>query len=212
MVLKAFEVLIEEIAARLDRSTMITHVTPDDRDTISKLKLDPSGSIPSGFLNSPSVIDFSAETLPDFVSELSGFSWRESFGRWTDGDVARLTFKHALPPSLCLSMVMRPSGSNIDQPIVVVFGGDAQVIVPRTLGFQTYEFTFEGKGPGRLIEVFIPNAISPEYLTNGESTDKRRLGIGVRNITLAKAALLATLPQRSFFSRVAGLLGSLLPK
>src|ERR1700676_1730791 len=59
-------------------------------------------------------IAFSAPGLPVFVRNLSGFSFREGWGRWTDanhGPTARIVFADSLDGSVCLDLKARPANS-----------------------------------------------------------------------------------------------------
>ena len=144
-----------------------------------------------GFSMDAREIDLREAQIPAFIEGISGFSTRESFGRWTDADIARIIFATPLPPALDVEIVMMPFEPNLNQPILVVAGTDARILHATVSGMHRYRIQFSCKLPGRMIEFFIPHALSPLHLFQGALPDLRRLGIGVQSVTVRTNAAAA---------------------
>jgi hypothetical protein len=133
-------------------------------------------------------IDFRENKLPAFVVEIMGFSSLESFGRWTDSDIARIVFSHPLPIAFSIEITMMTLGPNVNQPGLVVAGGDAKILLPTNPKLHCYQLELCCKCPGKMVEFLIPHALSPQHLSHGTLDDTRRIGFGIQSITIRKQA------------------------
>lgn len=128
-------------------------------------------------------IDFTREDLPIFVKSIVGLSGLESWGRWTDANVApaaRIDFAQSLPQRFTLVLTAQPFGPNTGRDLLVKIG-------MRTLRIKLKE------GPGEYretvdladervtrIEILPAQPASPWEL--GVNTDTRKLGVGLIRI------------------------------
>lgn len=184
--------LVQEVADRLDglHSSVGNSPVEDDiiteDDALSALKWHGEDKAigDAGFFNILRAIALNDSVLPKFVEQISGFSWPESFGRWTNTDIARITFRHSLPKIFTLDLIAQAAGCNTEQPILIVAGGTAQILRTRSGLPHRYQIVFDCKTRGNMIEFFIPHAISPNLLSCGAEQDKRRLGLGLHFLTI----------------------------
>lgn len=127
-------------------------------------------------------IDFARPGYPDFVTEVTGISGPEGWGRWTDtnlGQAAKLRFTQPLPPRFTLNLKVRDFfGVNANKEIVVQAGGQKQAFVLLPDIDQDVKLTFEGVENSDTIEIVAPAASTPT------DTDSRKLGIGVISLSL----------------------------
>jgi hypothetical protein len=172
--------LVQELSDRLDRDEEVRSAELD------RLKLSEKPDLNGErFFDLARVLDFRQIELPDFVSELRGFSSQEDFGRWTNSDIARIVFSCPLPARISVEVTMTAFGLNVQQPIIVVVGGAAKVLMPVSSAIKSYVLSFDCKFYSSMIEFFIPNAISPRRLMEN-SQDHRRLGIGIQTVKIKK--------------------------
>jgi hypothetical protein len=199
---RALLVLLEELGERLDRSVSVPREQSVDGKTHLALKfpsIEPQGEELTS-LDGDAIIDFRNRTTPVSVAELAGFSFVEPFGRWTDSDIARITFRKPLAANISMFLTMMCTGHLVGQPLLVVIGGDAQVLRPVSTNMHRYRLQFDCRVCGQMIEFFLPHALSPHHLTGGAADDKRRLAIGIQSIVLRRPSL-EKLSLVSFFSR-----------
>jgi hypothetical protein len=70
-------------------------------------------------------IDLRREGLPMYVRNLSGVSYAERWGRWTDakaGDGVRIEFNRDFVGDVCVEVRGRPSSSQLGQQVDLTFG------------------------------------------------------------------------------------------
>lgn len=127
---------------------------------------------------------FNQKGVPDFLDSISGLSPPESWGRWSDANLApvvRLSFDKTLPSSFTIEITARAYGPNIGKPITVIVGNQQQSIsVNGQPSLATLHFVNVNKAKD--IEIVPPYPKSPKE--SGESGDKRLLGIGLVSIKI----------------------------
>lgn len=110
----------------------------------------------------------------------AGFSSAESWGRWSDGRVARILTKVRLPVVFDLEMTGQAFGPNAGVPIAVCVGDQCHDVVfgkaPTTLVRRFEEVDV------REIAFHIPHPTSPNSL--GQNADTRLLGLGLRGLKI----------------------------
>lgn len=127
-------------------------------------------------------IDFSKNPFPPEVASASGFSDPETWGRWTDGDKAVLTFNNPLPENFELVMVVHAAfGPSANRPLKVKAGNSEQSFTVSTPD-QTISIPFRLEGEAKSLEIKLPNANSPKSV--GISEDTRKLGIGISKLSI----------------------------
>lgn len=175
------------ISTRLDKPKSLQWQKAED-EKINELKYSRAAIEYVECFDTAKTIDFRKNKLPAFVVEIMGFSFIESFGRWTDSDIARIVFSHPLPIALSIEITMMALGPNVNQPGLVVAGGDAKILLPTSSKLHCYQLELCCKCPGKMVEFVIPHALSPQYLNHGALDDSRRIGFGVQSITIKKRA------------------------
>lgn len=119
-------------------------------------------------------IDFRKPGYPDFISEVSGVSGLEGWGRWTDGKTVTFKFKDPLPKKFTLLVEAGAYEDNQGKPIKFrvgpiekecIFKGDTNSPRVATLHFNSSE-------PGNTLVITIPAPKKP-------ANEERSLGIGL---------------------------------
>ena len=124
--------------------------------------------------------------LSDLGGTLEGFSDAESWGRWTDGEVARVHFPDPLQRRVSVLLWAMAFGPNVGQPVRFSISGSERT-AELAAHMAPVRLDFVDVPPGSSsLEILIPAPTSPQQL--GLSADRRRLGVGL--------AALAVLPLR----------------
>ncbi|KII27704.1 sugar translocase [Pseudomonas fluorescens] len=124
-------------------------------------------------------IDFTLPGWPIFVRNAKGFSGVESFGRWSDRNLAhsaRIELNSPLQQKFTLVLVAQAFASNVNEPIKVLIGNHEYEI---TLGAGVSEVRLDVDLRGDSadsISFFPPFPVSPKQV--GVNGDERKLGIG----------------------------------
>ena len=124
-------------------------------------------------------IDFTRAGWPIFVRNAKGFSGVESFGRWSDRNLAhsaRIELDSPLQQKFTLVLVAQAFASNVNKPIKVLIGNHEYEI---TLGAGVSEVRLDVDLRGDSadsISFFPPFPVSPKQV--GVNADERKLGIG----------------------------------
>lgn len=134
----------------------------------------------------PTVVDtikFNEQNYPNFVTEVSGVSGREPWGRWTDGPVARFRFRQALPRKFTLDISANAHGPNAGAPVKVRVGQVEKTFIITTNNGDTFSLPFETDGTADTLEIFPPNPISP-YEIDPTRGDNRKLGLALISLKI----------------------------
>jgi len=128
-------------------------------------------------------IDFSKTGYPSFLTDMSGLSGAESWGRWTDANLgasAQFHFKNALPQQFKLILETKDFfGVNADQKIVVRVGDKQQEFSFNSADqVQHVELTFTDVGTANTIEIIVPKHSEPT------TTDTRKMGLGLVSLKI----------------------------
>lgn len=136
---------------------------------------------------SPSIggrIDFSLSKLPAWVECISGVSGVESFGRWSDANLAqnvRIVVYAPLPRQFKLRLSMRALNASENSPVTICVGTSLyQVNV--TDQFAEVHVDIENPCGANVIDIAPRKSISPMEM--GWSSDKRRLALAVACVTI----------------------------
>jgi SAM-dependent methyltransferase len=123
---------------------------------------------------------------------ISGFCDAEPWGRWTNGDVARIDFAQPLPKQFVLELqVDHVYADNSAKPTRIVIAdaviadaviADAVVECLFNRSGQTYEIPVTTNGQATAIEIHLPAAQSPAERDGNVNGDRRKLGIGISAI------------------------------
>lgn len=123
------------------------------------------------------------------VAELKGFSAQESWGRWTDANLAdRGTIKlhRSLPTSGNLLMRIRCFAASCNGKLRARYGGIEHVIDLRGITEQDVSLPMHADG-GTEIELIPANPASPRSVAG--TNDDRVVGVGIMSMRWLKAAL-----------------------
>lgn len=128
---------------------------------------------------------FNVPGAPDSVAKFSGISRPESWGRWSNANLApevTIEYREPLPEQFTLKMKAKAFGQNINQPILVKVGNEQHSI---TLGDRISEVTLHMSNPqGSHVLTIIPPA--PELSNEGNILGHapRKLAIGIESIAI----------------------------
>lgn len=129
-------------------------------------------------------IDFRLSKLPAWVECISGVSGVESFGRWSDANLAqnvRIVVYAALPRRFQLCMSMRGISAVENSPVTICVGTSLyQVNV--TDQFSEIYVDIDNSCGANTIDITPKKAISP--MERGWSSDNRRLALAIAWITI----------------------------
>ena len=130
-------------------------------------------------------IDLSIDGMPIYISRFSGLSTSEPWGRWTIGDVVKLEFAEKLPRDFVFKLELASVfGPNVSKNLKVRAGRTriAQKLAPIEEA-TSYEFRFDEVDTNEL-EIEIPHPCRPKDLPSLGIEDPRRIGIGIKSITI----------------------------
>ena len=120
-------------------------------------------------------IDFKKPGYPDFITEVTGVSGREDWGRWTDGATATFKFKDPLPKKFTLLVEAGAIGDNLGKPIKFRVGSVEKECVFKGDPFKGSRIAtlhFNSEEPGNTLIATIPAPMNTP-------TDFRKLGVGL---------------------------------
>ena len=148
--------------------------------TISRLKT------PDNAIRYPSeVYLFNLPGAPESVTSFSGLSRNESWGRWSNANLApavTLTSKAPLPASFTLRITAKGFGPNIGKPVSVTAGDQQQTFIP-TATLAEYQLHFTPSAGSRVITLTPPEP-TESMLDNIIGQDPRKLGIGLQSLQI----------------------------
>jgi len=125
-------------------------------------------------------IQFNLPGLPQQVQKVSGLSYAENWGRWSDANLlpdVTIQYLEPLPAKFALTMSARAFGNNSLRPVQVRVGDWQQQV---TFGAQDTTMTLQVDNPSRARSIVIT---PPEPIETSEGTvdgfAARKLGIGL---------------------------------
>ena len=127
-------------------------------------------------------ITFSKAGFPDWVDHTFGLSWREDWGRWTDGNMghsAGLVFTRPLTGPSCLQLTSRPVSSLFNKAVGIRFGKQTEVLRFTSSDFAQYYIDFPSPEGADRLEFLLPK-VGP-----ASSADSRRLGMGLVSLSIS---------------------------
>lgn len=131
---------------------------------------------------------FNIPGAPDNVKKFSGLSRPESWGRWSNANLApevTIEYLEPLPEQFTLKMTAKAFGANIGNPVIVKVGNEEQSI---TLREDLSEVTlhFDNSQGSHLLTIIPPvPELSNEDNILGHAP--RKLGIGIQDIYIEPA-------------------------
>lgn len=128
-------------------------------------------------------IDFTVEEYPWFVSGVTGVSFPESAGRWSNGDRVVVSFVLPLPSRFRLVVTGGAYATNVGAPVEVKVGR-TKTRFEFSRGAEAREevvLDLHVRGKAKHIEFVIPHPLQPPG-------DNRRIGIALSSIRIEDAA------------------------
>jgi len=128
---------------------------------------------------------FNIPGAPDTIAKFTGISRPESWGRWSNANLApevTIEYREPLPEQFTLKMKAKAFGQNINQPVLVKVGNEEHSII---LGGKSSEVTLHMSNPqGSNLLIIVPPA--PELSNEGNilGHEPRKLGIGIESIDI----------------------------
>ena len=148
-------------------------------------------------------IDFTKPGYPNILSNVSGLSHPEAWGRWSDakdeGKQVQLTFAQPLPKKFDLELIMKAYGPNQAEPILISIGSEKLKILlnqqedndkPQTILMHIEQQEVEPHTnaitltPGKPTAPPKPPNFNP---SNPGTVDQRLLGIGLISLRILNA-------------------------
>jgi phosphoglycerol transferase len=123
-------------------------------------------------------IDFTKKAYPEFITEVTGMSGWEPWGRWTEGEKAAFRFDKPLPAKFTLIIKADAFGPNMNSPIRITVGTVQEELVIKESG-KTYRLPFDLKEQSDTVTIFVPHPISPLELKLPDNNDARKIGVGL---------------------------------
>lgn len=121
-------------------------------------------------------IDFKKRGFPNFLTEVSGMSGYEPWGRWGMGPSTIFTFKEKLPEHFKITLVADILWPNQNKPILVKVGNVVQEFRINQQQGQQYTLNFKNHGGQKSIEFVVSKPVVPKEA--GINGDIRPLSIG----------------------------------
>jgi len=128
-------------------------------------------------------INFAADPLPSAVAEISGFSWLESWGRWTDANIAptaKIKFTKVLPRQFVIVITGQTMPEHESAEIKV--GDFSQEFFVHGVGGITSVHVELASDAVDTIEIQPKRPASPKQL--GLNADTRQLGLGLMRLSI----------------------------
>jgi hypothetical protein len=129
-------------------------------------------------------IDFTRNNWPSFLSDFSGLSNGEPWGRWSDANISRsvrFDFTSELPEKFLLILDISVFGPNKGQRMEVKVGQNLfKVVLPTGEGIL--EIPIANANHASFIEFWPPKPTSPAEMMI--SPDSRKLAIGFRKMII----------------------------
>jgi phosphoglycerol transferase len=161
-------------------------VSPDDAIAVYRMQPKGNAPLPLQALLPPITepIDFSKELLAGNVFATSGISGAEPWGRWTDGEIARIEFVAALPRKFTIVLkIVYAYNLNQGLPIRVRIDGSEETFVfDGSKGPATFRIPFELKTPANTIEIIPPKPEVPPEVEGQPGA--RKLGVGLASLQI----------------------------
>lgn len=133
-------------------------------------------------------VDFKKITIPSFIKDLKGLSYKEDWGQWSDATKYKnvyIEFDCPLEENIELIISAKAFGPNVGLPFKIKIGSEVKSLV---LGPNIDEFklSFKNVEKAKILEIFSPNPVSPQDLgiSNG---DFRKVGIGLEKLSFIKS-------------------------
>jgi hypothetical protein len=125
-------------------------------------------------------IDFRKENFPWFVGRVSGLSFNEAFGRWTNGLYVDIKFKSRLPKRFKLTIEGGGYGPNIGKFATVKIGRKKQRFAFHSMnGDEKAVMEFWTRTEQDNIHISIPEPVVPP-------NDNRRIGLAFKSLRIEK--------------------------
>ena len=127
-------------------------------------------------------IKFSDAELPASVAEISGFSDRESWGRWSDANIAptaKIRFKQLLPKQFALTLTGQSMPNN-ETAIIKIGKFEEQIYLRKLSEISTIDVKLDA--PADTIEIIPNDPVEPKKL--GMNEDTRKLGVGLATMLI----------------------------
>ena len=125
-------------------------------------------------------IEFSRSQWPEFIKSVAGISGNESWGRWSDANLApciRLEFFKELPVRFDLVLTMSAFGPNAGQEFRVIVGA-AEYRGVASAAPGEVRISVAGNGAAaHTIQMCPPSPVLPDG--DGAGKDRRRIGLGL---------------------------------
>ncbi len=138
-------------------------------------------------------MDFSRPGLPAWVDRISGFSYQEPAGRWTDENrgPATVVFANGLSGQLCVEFTAT-AVNQMKSSFAVKLGEEVKTVQELSPGDQKYQVQFDQVTNAGRLEFLLPPNLPTVHELDRRSDDLRRLGLLVRRLRIVPGQCSAT--------------------
>jgi hypothetical protein len=129
--------------------------------------------------------NFSKEQLPSYVSDITGFSYQEEWGRWTDANLsssAKIKFNSFLPEKFTLEIKAIAFETNAHNYVKIRIKETEKTFYIKDTGKNIYQINFDGIISSDTIEIIPPHPVSPKDINLAD--DPRKLGLGLIHLKI----------------------------
>lgn len=130
-------------------------------------------------------IDFKKEGYPSFISNISGLSIHELWGRWSDSDIIRFEFNYLLPAKFTLILRAKVFGPNVQELVYISIGEQTKSFKLRE-EMSELRMSFKIREKTNNIRIFPYHPISPKKLKIND--DSRNIAIGFESLKINSMA------------------------
>jgi phosphoglycerol transferase len=131
-------------------------------------------------------IDFKKNGYPTFLTDVSGISGQEEWGRWTDSNLGAIRFDFAdpLPSKFTFEIQAYAIGPNEGKNISIrTCDVVRDIVITNEPPDQFFKVNFEGVKNCKSLEIVPPKPTSPHDL-QPQNPDTRLLSLGLKKIRL----------------------------
>jgi len=134
---------------------------------------------------------FSKAGLPDWVDGVYGFSFREDWGRWTDGFATTdpsIAFTQPFTGQICVYLVAGPAPALVGKSVSVRMGKETETLPFAGAEPKEYRIPFHLTGEASRLEFVMSERPPREIDFAPNNNDTRRLGIAMSYLAIRRGS------------------------
>lgn len=132
----------------------------------------------------PLTMAFSALRFPSCLAEVTGLSWAEEWGRWSDGAEVVMRFTHPLPSRIGIELVAAPVASMLYRKTILSLGRSRKALTLTAPDKRLYTLILDNPNASDTLKFLIPKTHCPADVDG--QTDTRELGVQFMRMTIVE--------------------------